>query len=259
MDSTVDQKDDNIQDRAVDSSSAAGQDNSANPPTGENPGAAKPDENRVPQSRFSEVVQERNREREMREMYENRIRELESRPAVPAQRESVIDTQVKRLVSKLGMDENAARELVMSHHEIASAERAKVEARQSQFQAEEWARNKAQNDPDYRNIEPELDKEFSLKSPQMQQAIASNREMLEMFYDSVKSKHATGKAKEAFGKGADEAYKSKQLKEAISSVPGKSSGSATQAISRDLLRKMSPEEYMKRQPEINAWLRNGAK
>ena len=252
-DENVAQTDVNSQNGVAASSSASAPETVVTPPTGEIP-ATK--ENRVPQSRFNEVVQEKNRERELREMYEARIRELETRPSVQPQQESVLEAQVKRLVKNLDMDEKAARELLSAQDAIAQSQRQQLEARQSQFQAEEWARNKAQNDSDWKDIEPELDKEFSRKTPQMQHAIASNREMLEMFYDSVKSKHLTGKAKEAYSRGSQAAYEAKQVKQAVSSTPGTSSGSQSTALTREAINKMTPEEYRKRQPEINEAIRN---
>lgn len=257
-DETLVQRDENNQNAEAGASSANAQTPTGTPPAGENPASGNGSENRVPQSRFNEVVHEKNRERELREMYEARIRELESRQSVQVpQRPSVIDAQAERLAKELSMDKDAARKILEANAAVREAEMMEIEHRQKASRAEEWARNKAQVDPDFKALGPELDREFSAKSPQMQQRIASDPELLEMFYESVRSKNLGSKAKEAYAKGADEAYRAKQVKQAVSNVPGSSSGSGSASLSRELLRRMSPEEYMKRQPEINEALRLG--
>lgn len=258
-DENVEQTDENSQNASAASSSAEGQVSTDTPPTGEQPGSSAP-ENRIPQKRFNEVVQERNRERETRELYEQRIRDLESRQSVQVpQRESVIDVQAKRLAAKLGMDESAAREILESSAAIHQAERAKVEQRQSQFRAEEWARNKAKDDSDYAAIEPELDRAFSALGEQQKHVVATDPNMLEMFYESVRSKHLGNKAKEAYSKGAEEAYKAKQVKQAVSSVSGGSANNGKSKLTLEDIQsgavsRMSDKEYRERQSEINALL-----
>lgn len=254
-DETLVQRDDNIQNAEAGTSSANAQAPTGTPPAGENPASGNGSENRVPQSRFNEVVHERN---QIREMYEARIRELESRQSVQVpQRPSVIDAQAERLAKELSMDKDAARKILEANAEVRRAEQDEIENRHRASRAEEWARNKAQADPDFKALGPELDREFSAKSPQMQQRIAADPELLEMFYESVRSRHLGSRAKEAYAKGADEAYRAKQVKQAVSNVPGSSSGSGVTPLSREGIRRMSPEEYMKRQPEINEALRLG--
>ncbi len=239
------------------SSSADTQVDVANTPTAENAGAPKAPENKIPQGRFNEVVQERNSEREARERLEARIRELESRGQEQVKRPSVADLEVKRLVEKLGMEESAAREIVSTFENLNQAQRREQAVARERMDAEAWAVQKAEKDPVYREIEPELDKAFSSLKPQMQQLIAQNADALEMFYEGVKLKHLGSKSKESYSKGAEEAYKNKAAKQAVSSVPGSSSSAGKTGLTRKGLAEMGNAEYMKRLPEINEAIRNG--
>ena len=240
------------------SSSAETQVIVANTPTVENTGAIKAPENKIPQSRFNDVIQERNSEREARERLEARIQELESARSESApKRQSVADLEVQRLVKNLGMEEAAAREIVKTYQNLNQAQRREHEAAQSRFQAENWAAQKAEKDPVYKDLEPELDKSFSALKPEMQQFVAQNADALEMFYESVKSKHNGSKSKDSYSKGADDAYKNKMTKQAVSSVVGTSSSVGKTALTRKSLAAMPDAEYMKRLPEINEAIRNG--
>ena len=227
----------------------------ATTPTTEQVEASSTQENKIPQSRFNEVIEQRNADRARAEALESRLRALESQKPGASPKETLVEAEVKRLVTKLQMSEEAAREIVQTNINIQQAHRNEQEARQRQVEASQWAGQKAAKDPDYKVLEPELDRQFSSLPSHMQAFIANNPSALEMFYDSVKSRHSTSKAKEAFGKGADEAYKTKQLKQAVSSTSG---GSATPSKSGiENWRSWPLDEYKKRLPEINAALAKG--
>ena len=253
--------DDNSQAAASASSTGEAQDEVSNTPPVENTGETNKSENKVPQSRFSEVVHERNSEREARERLEQRIRELESaRSEGVSQKQSVYDREAKRLAEKLNMEESAAKEIVSTFQNLNQVQRLEQEAAQNRFQAENWATQKAENDPVYREIEPELDKSFSSLKPEMQSFIARNPEALEMFYESIKSKHTGSKSKELYEKGADDAYKNKAAKQAVTSVPGGSSSGGKTALTRKGIAEMIKNDisqYVKRQSEINEAILNG--
>lgn len=251
------QKDENIQVADAVSSPADTQVEAPNTPTGENPVAAKAPENKIPQGRFNEVIQERNSEREARERLEARIRELESVRSEGPKRPSVADLEVKRLVEKLGMEESAAREIVATYQNLSQAQRQEQEAQRMRVDADTWASRKAESDPVYKELEPELDRSYSSLSPQMQYNIAHNPEMLEMFYENVKAKHLGSKSKESYSKGAEDALKNKMTKQAVSSTPGASSSVGKTQLSREAIRKMDTAEYMKRLPEINDAISKG--
>lgn len=230
----------------------------ATSPTAENAGAPKAPENKIPQSRFNDVIQERNTARENQERLEARIRELESRGSVEqAKRPSVADLEVKRLVEKLGMEESAAREIVATYENLNQAQRREAAQAQSRSQAETWANQKAEKDPIYKEIEPELDRAFTSLRPEMQQLIAQNADALEMFYDSVKAKHVGSKSKESYSKGVEDALKNKNAKQAVSSVPGGASQVGKTQLTRKSIDAMPIAEYIKRQAEINEAVRNG--
>lgn len=239
------------------SSSADAQVEVANTPTAENAGAPKAPENKIPQGRFNEVIQERNSEREARERLEARIRELESARSEGPKRPSVADLEVKRLVEKLGMEESAAREIVATYQNLSQAQRQEQEAQRMRVDADTWASRKAESDPVYKELEPELDRSYTSLSPQMQYNIAHSPEMLEMFYENVKAKHLGSKSKESYSKGAEDALKNKMTKQAVSSTPGASSSVGKTQLTRKGVDAMSTDEYIKRLPEINEAVRNG--
>lgn len=247
----------NSQEASVDSPPAAAQVENANPPAEENSVADNKPENKVPQSRFNEVIEQRNKERELRERYESRIRDLESRQSVsPQQRESVVDREVKKLVAKHGMDEKAARDFVESAQAVSRAERQELERQMGQRDIMAWGERMAKDDPDYKALEPELDRAFAALPPQKQELIASDIDLLNMFYGNVKSSVAARKVKEAYQDGAKAAYEGKAAKQAVASIPG-ASANAKRGISRKDILNMSNEEYTKRLPEINEAIRNG--
>ncbi len=241
------------------SSSADAQVVAANTPAAEHAVAAKP-ENKIPQSRFNDVIQERNSEREARERLESRVRELESGKSEQFKRPSVADAEVQRLVKELDMEESAARAIVKTYENLNAAQRRDHEVAQSRFQAETWATQKAEKDPLYKSIEPELDRSFSALKPEMQTFIASNADALEMFYDSVKSRHVGSQSKDSYSKGAEDALKNKLAKQAVSSVPGSSNSGGKTALTRKSIADMIKNDisqYVKRQAEINEAVRNG--
>src|SRR4051812_44258444 len=126
-DMVPEQTDVNSQKADAASSSADAKVDAANSPTAENAGATRP-ENKIPQGRFNEVIQERNTEREARERLEARVRELESGKSEQFKRPSVADAEVQRLVKELGMEESAARSIVKTYENLSQAERHQQEA-----------------------------------------------------------------------------------------------------------------------------------
>ena len=255
---TLEQTDVNSQVADAASSSAEAKVDVANTPPVEHTGANKAPENKIPQGRFNEVIQERNSEREARERLEARVRELESTKSPSGFKQpSAADREVKRLVEKLGMEESAAREIVLTYENLNQVQRREQAVAASRIDAEAWANQKAEKDPIYKEIEPELDKSFSSMKPEIQALVAQNAEVLEMFYESVKSKHLGSKSKDSYSKGADDAYKNKMAKQAISSMPGSSSSVGKTELTRKSIAAMSPAEYVKRQSEINEAIVNG--
>lgn len=248
----------NSQNADAASPSAEAQVEAPNSPTGEIPGGAKAPENKVPQTRFNEVIHERNRERELREQYEARIRELESQRSMGAPgKDAVVEAEVQRLVKTLDMSEEAARGIVETNRNLLRAEREQMAREQNRNELSQWAVRKAQADPMYKELDPELDRAFSSLPPQRQMKIANDPDLLDMFYENVKASVLLSKSKQSFEKGASQAYETKGAKQAVTSMPGGSSSVGKTALSRESLRKMSPEEYKRRLPEINEALIKG--
>lgn len=256
-DMVPEQTDVNSQEASAASSTAVAQGDTSNTPTVENTGEAKAPENKIPQGRFNEVIQERNTEREARERLEARIRELESVRQEGPKRQSFGDIEAKRLAAKLGMEESAASEIVATFQNLTQAQQREQEAARQRQDAFAWADQKGKVDPLYKDIEPELDKSFSALRPEMQQYIAQNPDALEMFYENVKAKHLVSKSKDSYNKGAEDASKNKLLKQAVSSVHGTSAPGGKTALTRKSLAAMDTAEYMKRLPEINEAIKSG--
>ena len=239
------------------SSTSGAQDAAASPPASEITGSEQASDKRVPYPRFSEVVEERNRERKMREAYESRIRELETRvPSSTQPKPDHMATEIKRLQEKLGLKEDAARELAESTQNIARAEKADIEVRLRQYEIGEWNRSLQNKHKDYTEHVPAMEKLFSEMSPQEQQLVVASPRGLEMLYRQAKAEKADLAAQEAFEKGKDAAYQTKQDKRAVSPTPGVAPKAGSK-LTREMIRNMSTEEYKKRLPEINLALQKG--
>jgi len=251
-DEEVPQTDVNSQVAPEASSTPVAQAEAVTPPADEKSVADK-SEGKIPYSRFSEVIDQRNKEKEMRVQYENRIKELESKSS-PQKRDDVSEAEVKRLVTKLGMSEEAAKEVIAATQNVARAERGSVEAKLHQYEVESWTRNMAEKYPDFRDLQPAMEKEFSSLEQGERQYIISSPGRLERFYKSVKADLADFVAKESFAKGTQAAYDTKLKKQAISSVPGTAAQPQNGELTAEKIRNMSISEYKTRQSEINDWV-----
>lgn len=246
------QKDVNSQVTDAASSSADGQKEVVNSPTSEKLETTE-SENRVPLSRLNEVIDARNAEKAARMALEARLRDLEA--VQEAKPDAVAEGEVKRLMAKLQMSEEAAREIVQTNINLDKSRRQSQEAKERHLGAQRWVSDKAKNDPMYKELEPELERAFGNLSPKNREMVSTDVEALDMFYEGVKAKTLQSKTKDSFNKGADEAYKNKGLKQAVSSGAG--SGSSSGKTSLEGWTKWSSETYMKRLPEINEAMKNG--
>jgi hypothetical protein len=254
---------DEVQNAAVNSGAAAAgsapdaaQGNAANTPAGENTGAnANQGENRIPQSRFNEVIEQRNREREMREQYEKRIRDLEQNQPNPAVK-SVEDQEVDRLVSRLNLSKEAAREIVQSSANVAKAQRQVVDQRLQQYELNGWREQLTRQYPDYQATEAKMAEVWNTLEPHERQLALSSRRGLEMLYSYAKGQGLGQVINQAREQAANEVYDNKLVKQAVSSVPG-ASAKATAPLNAASIAAMSIEEYKRRLPEINEALTKG--
>lgn len=235
----------------------ANQEQQANPPAGEQ-SAAQGSDNRIPYPRFQQVIDERNQERAVREQQEARIRDLESRVSgASAQQQPSVDAEVERLVKELNMAPEAARAIVAT--QVAIAQRAQQGTNQQlrQYELRDWSRALEQKHSDYKELIPDMEKAFSELQPMERNLVVSSPVGLEMFYNHVRSNKVNQKLKESFNQGANQAYANKAQKQAVSSVPGTSSGSQSNKLTREGIKNMSLSEYQKRLPEINQALKEG--
>lgn len=244
----------NSQDAQAATPTAGANENAAQTSTEENSGANATQENRVPQSRFNEIIDQRNRERQLREDYEAKLRELESRLGAGTQKpNSVIDAEAKRLAERLNMDEKAAREILESQASVVRSQNAQVEERFRQMEINEWSRAIASRHADYAQVVPKMEKLFMEMTPQEQHLAVSSPRGLEMLYAYAKAAELPNKEKEAFNAGANAAYQNKAQKQALSSTPG-AAANVRKDLSPEAIRNMSVKEYRERYDEINAWL-----
>ncbi len=225
----------------------------ATPPTGEQPGA-KVEDKRIPYDRFSEVVKERNREREERERIEARLRDMESRLAGNVASRPQEEDEANRLVAELGMDKEAAKKLVGTMKAISQRERAAVEGRMRQYEIAEWERGLQSKYKDYNELTPQMEKVFNALHPDAQKLVVASPDGLEMLYSKAKQMHMDKVAADAYQRGADTAKASKDLKTALSNAPGSGSPAPKGELSPEAIAKMSIKEYKERLPEINEWL-----
>lgn len=227
----------------------------ATPPSGEQPGAKTVSENRVPQSRFSEVVKERNRERELREQYESKIRDMESRlaGAQPKQNE---DADADRLVAELGMDKDAAKKLLGTVRSVSQKQNEAVQMRLRQFEIAEWERNMRSKYKDYDQLGPSMEKVFNSLSPDAQRLAVADPMGLELLYSRAKIESSEKVAEEAFQRGAESTRASTDLKKALSSAPGSGTPAPKAPLSAESIASMDIKTYKERLPEINEWLKS---
>lgn len=249
------QTDVNSQGASAESSTVQAQDTVVSPPASETTGNEQGSEQRVPHSRFNEVIEQRNQERKMRELLEMRLRELEGRQP-PAPKQDTVANVAKRLQEKLGLKEEAARELAEAQLEISRAEQGQVEARLRQYEIAEWTRDLREKNKDFKELEPLMEKMYSEMSPQEQQLVVASPRGLKSLYMQAKAEKADKVTAEAVAAAKDQAYQNKDLKKAISAQPG-TGAKANNGLTVEAIRKMSNEEYMKRLPEINALIEKG--
>lgn len=237
------------------SPAAEGQEAVAKPPVEEN-STAKGTENRIPHSRFNEVLQERNEERSRREAMEARLRDVESRlSAVPKGRGD--EAEVARLVKNLNMSEEAARELMEINRIANERANAPLRAQQQANEIAQWNRDMGAKYKDYEAVVPAMEKVFNGLSQHEQMLVMSGKRGLEMLYHDAKAMVSSDETKRAYDEGAAKAYDKKAEKKAVSNMPGSGSKGPSQEISAEWVRNASVEEYKKNLTRVNHWLATG--
>ena len=222
----------------------------------ESTGVAKVEEQRIPKSRFDEVIDQRNRERQLREQYENRLREQEARQSESSDK-AVVDAQVKRLVEKLNLKEDAAREIVESQHAVSkvASDRANQALRQMQFA--QWQADLAGKYKDYKALDGKMSEVWEGMSQQERMLATASKRGLEMLYHYAKGQTLDSEMEKVRTDAAAEAYNTKLAKQAVTSMPGASSSKPAGKLTRKGLLDMSNEEFTRRLPEINDAIAKG--
>ncbi len=236
------------------STAVAVAESSAKTPVGEQPTAKT--EAAVPYDRFQEVIKAKNAEKQLREQYEAKIKELETR--LPSQ--AGPDKLVQRLVAG-GMKEDAAKLIAETTREANREAMAPITARENARAVDGWVKELERNDPDYKKLKPMLEKSFDELPDSEKQSIVSSPQGLERFYKSVKADALVGEIDKARAEGVKQGYESKGLKEGLSSSP-KSGTAIEQPLTFESIRAGATKgwtdaQYKARQSEINAIVAKG--
>ncbi len=238
------------------SASTGTTDSSVKTPVGEQP-TTKTTESAVPYDRFQEVIKAKNAEKQLRESYEAKIRELESRQPSGAAGQ---DKLVQRLVAG-GMKEDAAKLIADSNREAMKEALAPLQAKENARAVDSWVSDIERSDPDYKKLKPQLEKAFDELSYDEKRYAVSSRKGLEWFYKSVKADALTEQVSKARAEGVKEGYESKGQKEGMAGSPKSGTSHETpltfESIREGAIKKLSDAEYTKRLPEINAILAKG--
>ncbi len=245
-----------VKEKVEESTSTTNSDGSVKTPSGEKL-ETKTTEQAVPYDRFQEVIKQKNNEKLLREQYEARIKELETR--LP-NGQAAPDKLVKRLMDG-GMKEDAAKLIAESNREAMREALAPITARENARAVDSWAKELERSDPDYKKLKPQLEKAFDELSDDEKRFAVSSPKGLEWFYKSVKSDVLGAEITKARAEGVKQGYESRSQKEGMATSP--KSGTALdepltfESIRSGSLKKLSDEEYKKRLPEINAILSKG--
>ncbi len=245
-----------VKDPVVASTSTTTQADPVTTPAGEQP-ATKTTEKEVPYDRFQEVIKQKNEEKLLRQQYEAKIKELETR--LP-NGQAAPDRAVQRLVAG-GMKQDAAQLIADTMREEQRAAMAPIQERENARSIEQWRKEIERSDPDYKKLKPQLAKAFDELSNEDKQLAISSPKGLEWFYKSVKSEALAQDVAKAHEAGVKQGYENKGLKEGMSSTPKSGTALETpitfESIRAGAIKKMSDAEYMKRKPEIDAIVAKG--
>ena len=217
-------------------------------------------ENRVPQHRLNEVIEQRNKERAENEKLLKRLEALENAGQGKAAKESRSERYMKKLISE-GVEESAAKVLAKVSEEmateIASEYVTPILQREVKAETDTWISELKKSAPDYDAVEPEMNKLFSGMSEEEKNFVVRNQRGLRMLYAEARLAVAgkeTGAAKEA---GKAEAYQTKELKKQLSSGGGGAAVPPKKPLTRKDINDMPLDEYQSRKAEILELARQG--
>lgn len=212
-------------------------------PPAENAGSTEAGSKSVPYPRFKEVI-------DLKNQYERELAELRSRTAVQPEvapksnLDPIIEAEVQALVNE-GLSREGAEKLLLSVDRVQQARMAPIK---KQREIDAWLGEFAQRNTDFTAVEPEMTRIFASLPKDQQARIASSPEGIELLYHRAKAANQSKDLASAKATGRSEAYQTMALKGAMSSTPG--SVPPNGAITRESLMAMSPEERVRRRPEI---------
>jgi hypothetical protein len=223
------------------------------PPASEKPSPTpEPEKKPVPYQRFAEVIKQKNDHVSKIEELEKRLSKYEGK-FVEQERRDAVETKVRAMVSG-GMDEGVARTLVEnllpSTPQSQPVQMPQVGPTRQLVQdmgtmMEEF--NKTH--PDYPQYAEDMQKAFEQMEPEQQYFVVSNAKNFQLLYDHAKVKKLEEIAGKSFQAGAQSAYDTKGLKQAISGSSGAAAPSPVK-WTREEVAKLSPAEYAKNRKEI---------
>ncbi len=244
------------------------------PPAGENPVQAEPENSgHVPYIRFKEVNDKmRSFESELAKLRSEK--ELASKAATSV--EDLDETEEEqmskyaKILEEKGLDPKTSAALSQVIKDISkqeakgrfAKESAKAEARAT-AKAEEtkklnaqaaqdiqgWQEGLRKEHPDYAKYEPQMQKEWESLDPGARMALVSSKKAMEMLYKVAKSADVEPARAEGEEKGREEAYKTKGLKSALSSLPG-ATADPHKAFTAEDVGNMSKEFYTANKDKI---------
>lgn len=225
------------------SSAAEGSEPQATPPA-EAKSALESEEQRVPYSRFKEVIEEKNN-------LGNRISELESQLQSMAEQNqgpSAYDKALERFKNK-GLDDTTARVLADSVVEIANEitdkRVSKVEENASMNEVSIWTENLIKQHPDANQYIGIMEDIWSSMPAHTQDLIVSDPVGLELLYAKAKEYLVDDRIEQAKSEGMEIERNSLAQKKAMSGASGKGSVRMESMPSPEEVKNMTDEEYAK--------------
>lgn len=250
-----------VNDGGADSTPASTEVATVNPPAESTSVQAETAEsNHVPYNRFKEV-------NERAKASEAKIAELEKRLAgrsdAPGNKEKADMSYAKRLADK-GVDAGAAavfsevmEDIARDKAEASHAERERaseqkrVSAEKQVADIEKMKGEFKKSHKDYDEMEPLMRKEWEGLDQGAKMAMVASDKSYEVLYNAAKGRRASEIRAEGVEAGRTEAYEGKNLKAALSSVPGTTANPGKKFVPEDLAG-MTKEYYLANLDKIKA-------
>lgn len=179
----------------------------------------------IPKQRLDEVIAQRNEARKREQEFEERLRRIESGAGRPQEKSNdPVDARAQKLVA-LGVDKDVARAIAESSAELAEHTTRKyvqpIQEAQARKEIDAWKSQFQQSHADYQEVEPQMAKIWEgLSEPEREYVVNSPRGLASLYFEA-KDQMASGRQKDIFEKGKQEAYKTQAVKQGLSSMPGK--------------------------------------